>query len=209
MNSRGGKAFTLVEVLLAAGIAGIMLAIGIVPLVYTMRLIKEARLTFAADNTEHSAISRITLDTRDVVTLNDLNVVRLIHNDELEGPSDYLMLWTKTPSYSFEPAGVIVFGMPEKSVLGDDDYQEGLQRWTLSRDIALDLVTMDDLVPERAKVILPGVKGVRFSVLSGSEWVDEYSGSMPQALRILLNYESTEEDEEDEERIYDIWLPKF
>jgi prepilin-type N-terminal cleavage/methylation domain-containing protein len=197
------RAFTLIEVLVVVGIAGIVIAAGVVPLVYTVRMISEARASFAEQNRERSAINRIIADTVGVISLNESGVVRVIRRDELQGGRDYLVLYSMTSAYSLQPMGAVVLGMPPESVI-DDDYMEGLHRWTLSGDVRPESFTMDSLIRDSARLILPGASGVSFSVLSGADWVEEYSGGMPQALRILLEY-----GDDGDEKVYEVWLPKF
>jgi prepilin-type N-terminal cleavage/methylation domain-containing protein len=198
-----GRAFTLVEILLVVGIAGIILAAGLVPLMYTARLMADTRAAFTLENGERSAVSRMTMDARELISINESGVVKLLRGDQLDADRDYLALWTLTPSYSMAPVCAVVFGLPPKSVMGNE-YEEGLYRWLLSDDKKPADVTPDDLTPERGRLILRGVKGIRFSALSGSEWVDTYAGGMPQALRVGLDY-----GDDKDERVYEVWLPKF
>jgi len=198
---RRGSAFTLVEILLVVAIAGIILAAGLVPLMYTVRLMADTRAAFTLANSERNAVSRITMDARELISINETGVVNLLHGDKLEGESDYLALWTLTPSYAMAPVCAVVFGIPPKSVL--NDYEEGLYRWLLSDDKRPSDVTPGDLTPERGRLILRGVKGVRFSAMSGSEWADTYAGGMPQALKVGLEYS------DGKDKVYEVWLPKF
>jgi prepilin-type N-terminal cleavage/methylation domain-containing protein len=203
---RPRRAFTLVEVTVVVGIVGVIMLVGIAPLVYSVRLMSDTRAAFAEGNRERSAVNRIALDARAVISLNGIATTRVIHRDELAGPRDYLLLWTITPSYSLEPMGTVIFGVPPGSVLAKE-YEHGLYRWTLSDDKHPDAVTIDDnLTSERGRLVLRGVQGVRFSALKDSEWLGEYSGDMPQALRILLRYG---DDKDREEMAYDIWMPRY
>ncbi|MDR1944517.1 MAG: type II secretion system GspH family protein [Synergistaceae bacterium] len=203
MRSSGEKAFVLVEILVVVGLIGILLSAGIVPVMYSARLLTVARAAFAEENRERFAVNRIILDVREVLTLNETSVVKLTHKDELGGANDRLSIWTITPTYSGAPAGTVVFGTPPRNILGDD-YSEGLYRWLLSDDKRPDMAADDDLTAELGRLVLPGVKGVRFSILDGSVWVDDYNGGMPQALRIHLMY-----GDDEAEKIYDVWMPKF
>ncbi|MDR1515731.1 MAG: type II secretion system GspH family protein [Synergistaceae bacterium] len=201
----GKRAFTLVEVMIVVGIAGLIMAVGLAPLVYSVRLMSETRAAFTAENRERYAINGIALDVRELVTNGVSSPFRLFHKDALGEPEDYLFLWTITPSYMRLPLGTVVFGIPPESVLGDD-YRKGLYRWLLSGDLRPDEINVDDhLKPETGRLILAGVENVGFKALQDGEWVDEYTGGMPQALRISLKYGR---DSGKEEKNYDVWLPK-
>jgi prepilin-type N-terminal cleavage/methylation domain-containing protein len=207
------KAFTLVEIMIVAGISAIIMTAGIAPLMYSARLMSEARASFTEDNRERHAVNGMLLDAREVIASGASRPFRLFHRDAVNGPEDYLMLWTITPSYARLPLGTVVFGVPPDGVLRDG-YQEGLYRWLLSDDKRPEEVTMEDLTPERGRLVLAGVENVGFKVLSDGEWVDEYAGMMPQALRIFLKYGEDEDkadrkgEDGERERNYDVWLPK-
>jgi prepilin-type N-terminal cleavage/methylation domain-containing protein len=199
------KAFTLVEIMVVVGIAGVIMAVGVAPLVYSVRLMSETRAAFNEENRERYAINGVLLDAREIITLNSSGSMRLLHRDEIGMPEDFLILWTITPSYTRSPLGSVVFGAPPKSVL-NDEYEKGLYRWLLSDDRRPEEITADDLTPERGRMVLAGVENVGFWALIDGEWVNDYVGGMPQALRIFLKYG---DDRGKEEKNYDMWLPKY
>jgi prepilin-type N-terminal cleavage/methylation domain-containing protein len=198
------RAFTLVEVMIVVGVTGLIMVIGLAPLVYSVRLMSDARAAFTEGNRERGAINAIAQDARELVS-NGVSVsFRLFGRDALGGQEDYLLLWTLSPSYARLPMGTVVFGMPPDDILGGD-YPKGLYRWLLSDDLRPSEVDVEELKPENGRMILAGVENVGFEALSGGEWLDEYTGDMPQALRVFLKYGS---DSGKEEKTYDVWLPK-
>lgn len=196
------SAFTLVEILVVVGIAGIIIVSGITPLVYTVRALTDARQDFMRVNRERSIVNRLFGDIREIVVNQVTSPVKVLNQDKLgDKANDILLLWTITPTYADMPMGTVVYALPQGSVLKADT-PPGLYRWVLSGDIQPDQFVMDDLKPEKARLLLPGVEGVSFSALEDSEWVDNYAGNMPQAFRIVLEYEK-------DSRTYENWLPKF
>ncbi|MDR0648118.1 MAG: type II secretion system GspH family protein [Synergistaceae bacterium] len=198
------RAFTLVEVIIVVGIAGLIMAVGLAPLVYSVRLMSEARAAFTAESRERNAINAIAQGARELVSGGVSGPLRLMRNDALGKRQDYLLLWTLFPSYARLPMGTVAFGVPQDSVLGGD-YPKGLYRWLLSDDRRPGVINVDEFKPENGRLILAGVESVGFEALSGGEWLDEYTGDMPQALRVFLKYGK---ERGEEERNYDIWLPK-
>lgn len=197
------KAFTLVEIVVVLGIAGVIIAAGVAPLMYTIRLLAETRNNFFAANRERLVMSRLLQETREITVNNVSTPIKILHQDRLgNNGNDMLLLWTTTPSYSGMPVGSVVYGIFQESVL-KMDMPKGLYRWVLSGDMQPDTFVLDDLEPENARLLLPDVEGIRFSALVDSEWVDDYSGNLPQALKITLEYQ------EKEEQTYEGWLPKF
>lgn len=197
------EAFTLVEIMVVLGIAGVIIAAGIAPLMYTIRLLAETRNNFFAANRERLVVSRLFQETREITSNNASTPVKILHQDKLgSNGNDILLLWTTTPSYAGMPVGSVVYGIFQESVL-KTDMPKGLYRWVLSGDIQPDTFVLDDLESENARLLLPNVEGIRFSALVDSEWVDDYSGNLPQALKITLEYNKKEE------KTYESWLPKF
>lgn len=196
------RAFTLVEVMMVVAIAGMIMTAGLAPVVYTARLIAETQKSFRSDNTERKAVNRLFQDARETTAMNVTTQIRLIHQDKLEGGGDdLLLLWTVTPSYRGRPAGSVAYGLARESVLRTD-MPKGLYRWVVSKDILPDSVTADDLDHSKPELVLPGVTGVRFSVLEGGKWFDEYKGALTGALRVKLEYGKRE-------KIYESWLPRL
>lgn len=196
------NAFTLVEILVVVGIAGIIIVAAITPLTYTVRTIREAQKNFSANNKERFVINQIFQDAREVVSVQASMPFRIMRHDELgNNADDTLLLWTKTPSYIGGPMTCVIYRMLPKSILGAD-LPEGLYRWVLSEDTQPEKIEEADIKPEEGKLILSGIDGVRFSVMEKSEWVDDYEGLCPQALRITLKKEG-------DEAIYEGWLPHF
>jgi prepilin-type N-terminal cleavage/methylation domain-containing protein len=197
------KGFTIAEILVVLAIAGIIMITGVTPLMYTVRSIRDAQRVFADDNRERNAVSRMTRDMMEAVWLNAPSPFRIMHDDKLEMKnSDYLMIWTKTPSYELNPMGSVVYGIPEDTVLSSLNARKGLYRWVLSADKQLDSITREDLKSEEGRLVLPGVIGVAFSALKDSDWENDYSGAIPRAFRVEFNYDGTD-------RTYERWLPKI
>ncbi|MDR1481648.1 MAG: type II secretion system GspH family protein [Synergistaceae bacterium] len=201
MKTSKKKAFTVVEILVVIAITGIIVMTGIVPLMKTVRSLDNARKSFAADSREIVAVDRMLTDVMGIARINMESPFRVMHDDRLEGNADYLILWTSTPSYGFVPMGSVVYGVPETTVLSDA-FETGLYRWVLSGDKQPVSITKDDLKQEEANMLIPGVTGVAFNVLGGSDWKNDYSGALPRAFRVMFEYGSMDVT-------YERWLPRF
>lgn len=194
--------FTLVEILVVVGIAGIIIAAAITPLTFSVRTIREAQKNFTANNKERFVINQLFQDAREVIGIQVSAPFKVIHRDGLgDRAGDTLLLWTKTPSYANGPVTCVVYRMSAQSISGSD-LPEGLYRWVLSDDKQPDEIEEDDLKGEEGKLVLPGIEGVRFSAMESTEWVDDYAGPCPKALRVTLSREGND-------FIYEGWLPQF
>ncbi|MDR3353664.1 MAG: prepilin-type N-terminal cleavage/methylation domain-containing protein [Synergistaceae bacterium] len=201
MKKNSKKAFTMAEILVVIAITGIIIVVGIAPLMRTVRALDSVRSSFAADSKEIVVMDRILTDILGVVRINAESPFRIMHDDKLERNADYLILWTNTPAYGFVPMGSVVYGVPEMTVMSSA-FETGLYRWVLSGDKQPGVVTKDDLKQEEAYMVIPGVTGVAFNALSGSEWKNNYSGALPRAFRVMFEYGSMDVT-------YERWLPQF
>jgi prepilin-type N-terminal cleavage/methylation domain-containing protein len=184
--------FTLVEITIAAAIAAIIMMAGIAPLMYASRIISSSRENYSISNKERSAVNRIMQDVREASGIHSEIPVLITETDGIApDENNFLIVWTAAGTYTTQPLGSVVWGMPEKSVL-KDDYAQGLYRWTISGDIQPNSVNISELDPARAVLMLPGVNSVVFSALNGASWEKSFRGRRPEALRVNLMYDAGE-----------------
>lgn len=195
-------AFTLVEVLIVLGIAGIIFAAGIAPLMYTVRTMARTRDDFYSANLERNVLNRILQDIRGIAYMNSSVQVRVLEGDlTIGGENDLLALWTTTPAYALLPMGTVVYGLPQKSVL-TEEMKPGLYRWVLSQDLGTGDFPFEDLVPEAATILIPGLTGIDMQCIRDVEWEEIYDGTLPLAYMVTFQYE-------DREKTYEAWLPSL
>jgi prepilin-type N-terminal cleavage/methylation domain-containing protein len=196
------RGFTLVEVLIALAIGGVIIAAGIAPLMFTVRTLARSREDFARMNMERTAVNRIFQDAREMNPLNCETPFRL-GESETPGTDDggYLAVWTSAPSYYDLPESSVVWGVPGEGVFNAET-RAGLYRWVISDDMMPRSLDAAALNPESGSLAIPDVRGVSFSALDGGEWRDSYEGAFPRALRVRLKYD-------DGESVYEEMLPRF
>jgi prepilin-type N-terminal cleavage/methylation domain-containing protein len=192
------RGFTLIEVLIALAIGGIIIAAGIAPLMFVIRTLARSRDDFARMNMERTAVTRIFQDAREMNPLNCDTPFRLgKFENRVMDDGGYLAVWTLAPSYYDLPASSVVWGVP-----GESAARAGLYRWVISDDAMPGSFDAAALEPESGSLALPGVRSVSFSALDGAEWRDSYEGAFPRALRVSLKYD-------DRESVYEEMLPRF
>ncbi|MDL2263304.1 type II secretion system GspH family protein [Synergistaceae bacterium OttesenSCG-928-I11] len=193
-------AFTLVEILIVLGIAGIIVSAGVTPLLFTVRTLSNTRQVFTETNRERSVFNRIVQDLRETAQLHVASPIKVIQSEELaEKPRDALIAWTVTPSYAGGPVGNVVYAIPKENLFSDSK-GSGLYRWIIVEDITQETDLQKTLEEEDSQLLLPQLEGFSVQMLRGSEWLDGYNGTTPQALRVTFEYE-------DAERIYEAWFP--
>ena len=198
--AKGKNAFTLVEILIVLGIAGIIVSAGVTPLLFTVRTLSDTREKFTDADRERAVFNRIVQDLREAVQLHAASPIRTVKSEELaERPRDALIIWTLTPSYAGLPIGNVVYAVPKEGVFSNSE-NLGLYRWMIAEDITPETDLQKMLEEEDSQLMLPEVEGFSVQMLRGSEWVENYSGTTPQALRVTFEYEDTE-------KTYEAWLP--
>jgi prepilin-type N-terminal cleavage/methylation domain-containing protein len=198
--SRKKSAFTLVEILIVVGIAGIIITAGVTPLLFTVRTLSNTRQTFADDNRERAVFNRIVQDLMEASQLYAGSPVKVTKSEELAGKSrDALIVWTITPSYAGLPTGNVIYAIPKISLFSDST-GTGLHRWVVSEDITSETNLQELLEKNDSQLALPNLEGFSVQALRGSEWQDEYTGVTPQAIRVVFEYE-------DMERTHEAWFP--
>lgn len=196
------KAFTLVEILVVVAIAGIIIVAALTPLTFTIRTIRDAQRNFSSSNRERFVVNQIFQDAREVLSIYCDTPFLVLHRDELGSRADdTLLLWTNTPAYAGGAAGCVVYRMLPKSILAPE-LPEGLYRWVIPKALQPEKIEEEDIKPEEGRLVLPGITSVRFSVMENAEWVDEYKGNRPQAMRVTLK-------KEEGEVVYEGLLPQF
>jgi prepilin-type N-terminal cleavage/methylation domain-containing protein len=182
--------FTLVEIMIAAAIAAIIITAGIAPLMYVSRIISSARENFSMDNKERSAVNRILRDVREAPNVHSNAPVRITEADDVSyGENGFLVVRTTTGTYTTRPLGSVVWGIPVESVM-KNSHTRGMYRWAVSSDIQPDSVNPRELDPDNGVLVLPGVKSVAFAVLNGTSWEKNFQGARPKALRVTLAYDA-------------------
>ena len=199
---RKKKGFTLLEIMIVLAIAAIIISAGIGPLLYTSRMIRSTRDDFSKSNRERTAANRIFADIRGAVSINEKNPVAIKNYDEISmGDNDFLIVRTIAITNMILPLSSVIWGRPsDVSVRGD--FEPGLYRWVLPRDIPPGEIEVRELDPLNASLVLHDVEGVSFSVLRDGEWTREYTGIMPRALRVTFTYG-------EDQVVYEEILPNF
>lgn len=207
--SAGGKArksggFTLVEVMIAVSIAAIIAVSALAPLYITVRDLSDTEKDWNARRRNDEAVKKIFSDVRNFVEVKGEKPFKIVHKEGLSMKyGDSLMVWSASPVRDGLPVSLVVYRAMDKSPL--DEREAGLYRWVVKQSATQD--TSEDkkefnpetLKADDGKIVLKGVSGVKFSVMTkdGGDWADEYEGALPLALRVTVASGDGEENYED------------
>lgn len=186
--------FTLIEVMIAVMLTGMVTALALVPVVVTVRRVVELQ----QDYSDASALSRaLAFIGRDAAAALRTAPVPVIVKDGRAlggGDDDVLIVMSASPARQDVAAGSLVYRIERGSPMRQD-LLPGLYRWVLSGKLPTE-VDLDKLRGEEGQLVLPGVTGFRVEVpVDGEERRKEYKGPLPAGLFIALTRGTGKEEE--------------
>ncbi len=181
------KAFTLIEVLVAVMLTGMLTTLALAPVAYTVRSVVETQNEYA----DFSALSRtlnfIIRDLSSAMRLSS-NVLMIVDHEAMGGnDDDILMIMSTSPVAQNLPSGTLIYKIAEGGIM-HGNVLPGLYRWIFPGQLP-NTIKYDNLDPEDGQLVLPGIDEFRVEVPSGSHEDDrekEYSGALPKGLFIKL-----------------------
>lgn len=181
------KAFTLIEVLVAVMLTGMLTTLALAPVAYTVRRVVETQNEYA----DFSALSRtlnfIIRDLSSAMRLSS-NVLMIVDHEAMGGnDDDILMIMSTSPVAQNLPSGTLIYKIAEGGIM-HGNVLPGLYRWIFPGQLP-NTIKYDNLDPEDGQLVLPGIDEFRVEVPSGSHEDDrekEYSGALPKGLFIKL-----------------------
>lgn len=192
--------FTLVEVLISMLIVGIIASLAFAPVIFVVRQITE---TEAAYSDEVALRRTAVFMAQDVAAGLRLapTVVRVIAHRELGGMNnDTLIVATSAHARQNLAAGSVVYRLVRRSFMNEREIP-GLYRWILPGVLPED-VDYDNLEVENGQLVTPYVSNMSLYVFEPPEWVSDYSGRVPVAMRFVLSRERHAEEGESVEYVF-------
>ena len=181
------KAFTLIEVLVAVMLTGMLTTLALAPVAYTVRRVVDTQNEYA----DFSALSRtmnfIIRDLSSAMRLSS-NVLMIVDHEAMGGnDDDILMIMSTSPTAQNLPSGTLIYKISEGGIM-HGHVLAGLYRWIFPGQLP-NTIKYDNLNPEDAQLVLPGIDEFNVEVPKGSHADDrekEYSGALPKGLYIKL-----------------------
>lgn len=195
------RAFTLLEIIIVVGISGIIAVGALAPLSYTVRSLNFVQKQWHTQTSIERCVNRIFFEAKHTIPIYDASSVRIECNEEsmVDGKQGVLYMWCGSAAEVGESPYLVVY-----KYVGNDasaKNKTGVYCWKI-RDIRgflsqhdnsyiisnPNLVLSHMLKAEDGKLVLPNVKGIIFSVPSGTstKWKSSYSGNLPSVLRIEI-----------------------
>jgi prepilin-type N-terminal cleavage/methylation domain-containing protein len=179
------RAFTLIEVLIAVALTGLIASLALAPVVYAVRRVIDTEELYADETAMRRAAIFMVQDVNAGLRLADM-VVRLIEHELLGGENDdALIVATSAPAKQNMPVGSVVYRIQKQSFMRDD-FIPGLYRWVLP-GVLPEAVDYEALEAKDGQLVLPYVTEMKLETYDALEWVSGHSGKIPTGLKISLS----------------------
>lgn len=183
MRLKRRRGFTLIEILTAVMLTGILTGLALAPVVATVRRVVEIQDAHAGSVALSRTLAFIARDLRGAV--RSARVVMTINDHEAFGglKDDTLAVMTNSLSRQNLAAGTVVYKVERESSLRERP--AGLYRWVFPGKQVREVNT-GTLKSETGQLVLPGVTGFNVEVPKGSERQPSYTGGLPVGVYILI-----------------------
>jgi prepilin-type N-terminal cleavage/methylation domain-containing protein len=185
MNRR--KGFTLIEILIAVMLTGLLTTLALAPVVITVRRVVETQQEYSDLSALSRTMSFIERDLSSAMRLSS-NVLTIVDHESLGGKDDdVLMIMSTSPTVQNMPAGTVVYKVSEGGIM-HSNVIPGLYRWIFPGKMP-NVIKTDTLNPEEAQLVLPDVNEFCVEVPTGLHEDDrrkEYRGSLPAGVYIKI-----------------------
>lgn len=185
MNRRTG--FTLIEILIAVMLTGLLTTLALAPVVVTVRRVVETQEEYSDMSALSRTMSFIARDLSSSMRMSS-SVITIIDHESLGGyDDDTLMIMSTAPTVQNLPAGTIVYKIEEGGIM-HNNVIPGLYRWIFPGKMP-NLIKADSLNPEEGQLVLPDVNEFCAEVPTSSKEDDrkkDYRGQLPAGLYIKI-----------------------
>ena len=183
MRLKRRRGFTLLEILTAVMLTGILAGLALAPVAATVRRVVEIQDTHAGSVALSRTLAFIARDLHGAV--RTARLVLLIKDHEAFGDlkDDTLAVITTSPVRQNLSAGTVVYKIERESSLRE--VPAGLYRWVFPGKQVREVNT-DNLRAETGQLVLPGVTEFSAEVPRGTERQASYSGGLPIGIYISL-----------------------
>ena len=203
------KGFTLIEILVAVMLTGLLATLALAPVASTVRRVVDTQEEYS----DVAALSRtMNFITRDLYSAMRLasNVITVKDHESLGGhDDDVLLIMSTAPTAQNLPSGTLVYKVNEGGML-HKNIIPGLYRWIFPGKLP-NAVNTDSMEDEEGQLVLPGVSDFCVEVPMGTHEEDRrksYSGPLPNGIYIKMrrgdrnttNYSISSMNDDDELR---------
>ena len=188
-NNNMRKGFTLIEILVAVMLTGMVTTIALVPVVRTVSRVVQAQQNYMDISALSRVVRFIERDLNSAIRTAP-NVITIVdHEAANRGDDDILMIMSVSPITQGQSAGTLVYMIDEGGLLDNNNIIPGLYRWVFPGKTP-NMIKPDDLDGENGQLVLPGLKQFSVEVSTSSKTesnTKNYRGLLPAGLHIKLS----------------------
>lgn len=181
------RAFTLIEILIAVMLTGLLTTLALAPVVVTVRRVVETQEEYSNMSALSRTMNFIARDLSSAMRLSS-NVITITDHEALGGyDDDALMIMSTSPTVQNLPAGTVVYKIAEGGIM-HNNVIPGLYRWMFPGKMP-NVIKVDSLNAEEGQLVLPGVNEFCAEVPTSSKEDDrqkEYRGQLPAGIYIKI-----------------------
>ena len=177
------RAFTLIEILVALMLTGLLSALALAPVVMTVRQITQLQDEFADSAAMAKTVDFIAKDLNRAIRLAS-NVITVIDHEALgDWDDDTLLIMSSAPNVQNLASGTVVYRIDDGGIMHSSI--PGLYRWVIPGKLPNE-VNADKLEVEDGQLVLPDVSGFSVEIPSRNDNRKEYAGPLPSGVYIKL-----------------------
>ena len=195
MTNKFCRGFTLVEILVAMMLTGLLTTLALAPVVVTVRRVVETQTEYSDISALSRTMNFIARDLSSAMRLSS-NVITVIDHEALGGyDDDALMIMSTAPTAQNLPSGTLVYKIQEGGIMHNNIIQ-GLYRWMFPGQMP-NGINVERLNPEEGQLVLPGVNEFCVEIPVNSLKDDrrkEYRGQLPSGIYIKIGRLNKEEN---------------
>lgn len=177
------KAFTLIEILVALMLTGLLSALALAPVVTTVRQITQLQEDYADYAAMAKTIDFISNDIRRAIRLS-ANVITILDHEALGGwDDDTLLIMSSAPNVQNLASGTVVYRVDDGGIMRKSI--PGLYRWVIPGKVPNE-VNADKLEAEDGQLVLPNVNAFCVEIPTKDDNRKEYAGPLPVGVYLKL-----------------------
>ena len=185
--------FTLIEILVATALTGVVTALALAPVVMTVQRVVQAQNNLSGTLALERTTAFIGRELAGAVRLVENAVIVEDHQVLGGGEDDVLIVMTDSPARQKAAAGSVVYKLEQGGPLRETF--AGLYRWHFPGKLPEDVDTKD-LRGEDGQLVLPGVTAFSVEIPNGTEERQkEYKGGLPIGICVALTRGAKGEEE--------------
>lgn len=181
------KGFTLIEILVAVMLTGLLASLALAPVATTVRRVVETQEEYSDIAALSRTMNFIARDLNSAMRLAS-NVITVIDHEALGGhDDDTLLIMSTSPTAQNLPSGTLVYKVNEGGMM-HRNIIPGLYRWIFPGRMP-NMIKTDSLNDEEGQLVLPDVSEFCVEIPSGSNKEDNrksYSGPLPAGIYIRI-----------------------